>query len=209
MRCRRALAQQVGAHRVGNVFEALRPEVGHLKLKPRLHLTISVLRQANPARLTDALQPGRDVDAIAHQIAIRLLDNVAKMNADAKLDATFRRQAGVALDHAGLHLKGATHGVDHTAELDDDPVARPLDDTAMMGGDGGVDEVAAEAPKARRSSILIRAGQPAISDDVRDKNRRKLSGLAHPASPWRRPSDRPRAREPSRSSSYEPISCAN
>ena len=79
-----------------------------------------------------------------------LLDNVAKMNADAKLDATFRRQAGVALDHAGLHLKGATHGVDHAAELDDDPVARPLDDTAMMGGDGGVDEVAAEAPKARR-----------------------------------------------------------
>jgi hypothetical protein len=116
LRRRRALAQQVGADRLGDVFEALRPEVGHLEFEPRLDLPISVLRQANPARLTNPLQPGRDVDAVAHQIAIRLLDDVAKMNADAKLDATFRRKAGVALDHAGLHLKGATHGVDHAAE---------------------------------------------------------------------------------------------
>jgi hypothetical protein len=124
----------------------LRPEVGHLKLEPRLDLPISVLRQANPARLANPLQPGRDVDAVAHQIAIRLLDNVAKMNADAKLDATFRRQSGVALDHAALHLEGAAHGVDHAAELDDRAVAGAIDDAAMMGGDGGVDEVAAEAP---------------------------------------------------------------
>jgi hypothetical protein len=68
------------------------------------------------------------------------------MNADAKLDATFRRKANVALDHAGLHLKGATHGVDHAAELDDDPIARALDDTAVMSSNGGINEVAAEAP---------------------------------------------------------------
>jgi hypothetical protein len=146
LRRRRALAQEVGAHRVGDVFEALRPEVGHLKLEPRLDLPISVLRQANPARLTNPLQPGGDVDAVAHQIAVRLLDNVAEMNADAKLDATFRRQSGVALDHAALHLEGAAHGVDHAAELDDDSIARALDDTAVMSSDGGINEVAAEAP---------------------------------------------------------------
>jgi hypothetical protein len=62
------------------------------------------------------------------------------MNADAKLDATFGWQASVALDHAGLHLEGAAHGVHHAAELDDAAVASPLDDAAAMGGDGGIED---------------------------------------------------------------------
>ena len=45
------------------------------------------------------------------------------MDADAELDAALGRQAGVALDHAVLHLDGAAHGVDHAAELDEDAVA--------------------------------------------------------------------------------------
>ena len=53
------------------------------------------------------------------------------------------RHAGVALDHAGLHLDRAAHGVDNAAELDDDAVAGALDDAAVMGGDGRVDQVAA------------------------------------------------------------------
>ena len=179
LRRRRALAQQVSAHGVGDIFEALRPEVGHLKLESRLDLPIGVLRQANPARLTDPLQPGGDVDAVAHEIAIRLLDNIAKMNPDAKLDKPLGRKAGVALDHAALHLKRAAHGVDDAAELDDRAVPGALDDAAMMRGDGGVDEVAAKPLRRARVPILIRACEPAISDDVRDKNRRKLSGLAH------------------------------
>jgi hypothetical protein len=101
-------------------------------------LPISVLRQANPARLTNPLQPGRDVDAVSHEVAIRLLDNVAKMNPNAKLDATFRRQSSVAFDHAALHLKRAAHGVDNAAELDDRAVSGALNDAAVMGGDGGV-----------------------------------------------------------------------
>ena len=41
------------------------------------------------------------------------------MNANAKLDAALGRQAGVALDHAILHLDGAAHGVDHAAKFDE------------------------------------------------------------------------------------------
>ena len=68
------------------------------------------------------------------------------MNADAKVDATFGWQASVALDHPGLHLERAAHGVDHAAELDDRAVPGALDDTAVMSSDGGINEVAAEAP---------------------------------------------------------------
>ena len=63
-------------------------------------------------------ETGGDIDAVAHEVAVALLDYVAEMNADAELDAPFGRHAGVALDQAVLDLDGAAHGVDHAAELD-------------------------------------------------------------------------------------------
>src|SRR5215469_15797280 len=90
----------------------------------------------------NALKPGRDIDAVAHQIAVGLLDHIAEMHADAELDAAIVRKASVALDHAVLHFDGAADCVDHAAELEDDSVASALDDAAMMGGDCRVDEIA-------------------------------------------------------------------
>ena len=101
------------------------------------------------------------------------------MDADAKLDPALRRHAGVALDHAGLHLDRAAHRVDDAAEFDDRAVAGAFDDAAVMGGDGGVDEIAAKSPQARKRAILVRSREPAIADDIRNQNRRELSGLAH------------------------------
>jgi hypothetical protein len=60
-------------------------------------------------------------------------------------------QAGIALDPV-LHFDGAAHRIDDTAELDDAPVARALDDPAMMDRDCWVDEIAAEGSEARSSS---------------------------------------------------------
>ena len=62
------------------------------------------------------LQPRCDIDAVAHQIAVGLLDHVAQMNADPELDPPFGRHAGVALHEAGLHFDRAAHGVDHRCE---------------------------------------------------------------------------------------------
>ena len=67
-----------------------------------------------------------NIDPVAHQVSIALLDHIAEMDADAELDAALGRKAGVALDHAVLHLDGAAHGVDHTAELNKTPVAGAL-----------------------------------------------------------------------------------
>ena len=55
------------------------------------------------------------------------------MNPNAELDAALRRQAGVALDEAVLHLDGAAHRIDHAAELDDASIAGALDDAAVNG----------------------------------------------------------------------------
>ena len=48
-----------------------------------------------------------------------------------------------------------------------------------MGGDGGIDQVAAQPPKARERAILVRSREPAVADDIGDQDRRNFPGLAH------------------------------
>ena len=98
-----------------------RAEIDHGEIKPPLHLTIGLLGEADCAGLGDALQPRGDIDAVAHQIAVGLLDDVAQMDADAEFNPPIFSHAGVALDHAVLHLDRATHGVDDAAKLDELP----------------------------------------------------------------------------------------
>jgi hypothetical protein len=88
------------------------------------------------------------------------------MDADAKLNASFRRQASVAVDEAVLHLDRAAHGVDHAGKLDDAAVASALGHAAVAGGDDRVDQVAAQRPEPRESSLFVGAGKPAVADNV-------------------------------------------
>ena len=53
-----------------------------------------------------------------------------------------------------------------------------------MRGDGGVEQVAPEPPKARQRAILVRSREPAVADHVSDQDRRHPSGLAHGAPLW-------------------------
>jgi hypothetical protein len=50
----------------------------------------------------------------------------------------------VTLEHAVLHFDGAADCVHDTAKLDEDAIARPLNDAAVMQSDGGVEQIAAE-----------------------------------------------------------------
>ena len=80
-------------------------------MHPVAHLLVGRAGQAHPARLANAFQPSGDVDAVAHQVAVALLDHVAEMDADPELDAALGRHASVALDHGVLHFDGAAHRV--------------------------------------------------------------------------------------------------
>jgi hypothetical protein len=144
-------------------------------------LAIGVLGQTDRAGLGDAFQTRGNIDAVAHEVAVALLNDIAEMNANPELDALLGQHAGVALDHSGLDFDRAAHGVDHAAELDDQAVAGALDDAAVMGGDGGFDQIAAQTPEPRQGAILVRSREPAVADDIRDQNRRDLPGLAHRA----------------------------
>ncbi len=52
------------------------------------------------------LQPRRNIDAVAHEIAVAFLDDVAEVNPDPELDAALGREASVALDHVSIARPG-------------------------------------------------------------------------------------------------------
>ena len=63
-----------------------RAEIGDLHVEPSAHLAIGVLGKTDRAGLGDAFQSRGDIDAVAHQVAVALLDHIAQMDADAELD---------------------------------------------------------------------------------------------------------------------------
>ena len=150
--------QRIDSDRLDDILELGRAQIADLEIEPSLHLAISVLRKADGAGLRDAFQTRGDIDAVAHQIAIGFLDNVAKMNADAEFDSTFGRQARIALDHGVLDFDSAAHGVDNAAELDERPVAGALNDAPIVHGDGGIDQIATQRAQPGQGSIFVCAG---------------------------------------------------
>src|SRR5277367_6420323 len=103
------------------------------------------------------------------------------MTADTKFNAALGRQAGVALNHAVLHLDRAAHGVNDAAKLYEAPVARSLDDASVMHGNGRVDQVTPKRPEPGQRAIFVGPGEPAVPDHIRDQDRCYLAGLAHGA----------------------------
>jgi hypothetical protein len=164
---------------LGDVLELRRAEIVDGEIEPSLDLPVGLLGQTDRAGLGKALQTCGDIDAVAHQIAVTFLDDIAQVNADAELDAALGRKAGIAFNEAGLHLDGAAHGVDHAAELDQSAVAGPLDGAPVMRGDSGVDEIAAKPAQARERALFVSTGKPAVAYDVRDQDSRDLPGSRH------------------------------
>ena len=101
------------------------------------------------------------------------------MNADAEFNLPIVRHSSVALDHPVLNFDCAAHSVDHTAELDQSTVARPLNDAPAMHGNGWVNEIAAQRPQPRQSATFVRLGEATVADDVGGQYRCKLPGFRH------------------------------
>src|ERR1700679_3910547 len=101
------------------------------------------------------------------------------MDSDAEIDAAVVRHANIALDEAILHRNGRAHGLDHAAKLGDEPIASALDYPPMMDGDGGIDQLRAQRSQPRQSSVLVRAREPAVADDVRHQDRSNLPDFGH------------------------------
>ena len=181
--------QRVNPDRVGDVLELGLAEVGDRQIKPSLHLPVGVLGQADRARLAHAFQPRGDIDAVAHQVAVALLDHVAQMNADTELDAALRglsrrcaRPSRSALRSRSARRRrrcGTRRALPSPVRL----TMRPR--CASMAGSIRSLRSPRSRDSVRSSSV---PGEPAVADDIRDQNRRDFPGSRHRA-PLRRDGD--------------------
>jgi hypothetical protein len=142
-------------------------------------LVISRPRDHQSARRTQLLKPSGNIDAVPHQIAVRLLDDIAKVNANAQRYLALGRYARIAVDHSVLHLDRAAHCIDDAPKLDEAAVPGALDGAPVMRGDRGIDQITAQPSKTRQRAVLIRPGEPTVADHVGHQDRSDLARLAH------------------------------
>lgn len=123
----------------------------------------------DPARIGQGLQAGGDVDDIAEEIAV-VVDDVADLDTGAEQHAPRRRLVGAAPVHPALDLDGAGHRRDAAGELDQEPVARGLDQATAMRRDARVDQLAAVALQVGQRAGLVLAHQPAVAGGVQGED---------------------------------------
>ena len=112
----RAYFQRIDPHGLGDVLELGRTEIADCETEPAFDVAVGVLGQTDRTGLCDPLEPRGDVDAVAHEVAVALLDDIAEMNANPKLDALLgRHRHAVALDHRCLDFDRAAYSADHAA----------------------------------------------------------------------------------------------
>lgn len=104
------------SHWFGNVLEGLRPKVvaGDLDLAP--DLPIGIVRQADAARLGNALKPSGNIYAVAENVVV-IKNDVTDVNTDAKFDPLILRHTGVLFGNAALDLNCTARSIDGAGEF--------------------------------------------------------------------------------------------
>src|SRR5204863_335910 len=102
-----------------------------IRLERAVHLVEHLAGDADTARFRDALEPSRDIDAVAVDPGL-VVDDVTQVDADAEPHAARLGHPLVACRHDGLDLDRALGRVDHARELGQDAVPRGVDDAAAV-----------------------------------------------------------------------------
>src|SRR3984957_4398627 len=126
------------ADRARDVFYRLLAEIGKGQRQLVPDLIVRGAGDAHPARLTEGLQAGGDVHAVAEDV-VAFDDDVANVDPDAEDDAVRLGDDSIAGDHAALDHDRTTDGVDDAREFDERPIAGGLDDAAVVSRDRWVD----------------------------------------------------------------------
>jgi hypothetical protein len=153
------------AHRTCDVFDLLFADVGKPNLELAAHLLLHEVRHANATGIGQLLQACCDVHAVAEDV-VAVNDDVANVYADAERDAVLPRDVGVVRSHRGLDADDAAHGINYARELQQQPVARRLDDAPAVLADFRVDHRAPQRLQGSQRTALIAAHKPRVARNV-------------------------------------------
>ena len=143
------------------VLAARRAAEGHLVLDLLAHRR----RDADLLGLGQSLQPRRDVDAVAEQIAAAR-HHVAQIEADPEHHLPVLGEVAIAARGHALDRHRAAHRLHRAGELGHDPVAGEIEDPALVLGDECRDHLLVGRQRLD-GAVLVQRHQPAVADDVR------------------------------------------
>jgi hypothetical protein len=127
-------------------------------------------RHADASRDRERFQTGRDVDAVAEDIAV-IRDNVADMNADTKLNPLCRCNVEIGAGYSELDVDGAACRIDRADKLRQHSVAVGSDDAATMLGDLGIDQACPIILEPAERPFLVQANQSAVPGNIGREDR--------------------------------------
>ena len=161
----RPFADAEHPHRLGNVLERALAQivVGEVELARDLGMHLG--GNADAAGLGQLLQPHRQVDAVAVEIAV-FDDHFAEVDADAQLQRQTRGVAGIALGHPLLQLDGAFDRTDGARELDEDAIAHQLENAAAVPGDQRLQHILPARPQRFQRARLVFRHEAAVPHDI-------------------------------------------
>ena len=158
-------------HRPLHVLERAFAEVLVVAVKLALEVIVRRAGNADAAWIRQGLEAGRDVDAVAVEIPVNLVDHIAEIDADPEDDASLRWDIGLVLGNALLDGDRARDGIDDRAELHERTVAHQLDNTPVMLGQQRIDHLPAENLQGRQRPRLVLLDEAGIADDISGQDR--------------------------------------
>jgi hypothetical protein len=123
------------SHRLRNVLQGLRPKIitDDFDLAP--NLPIGVIGHTNSARLSNTLQPGGDIDAVAVYGVVCTRNDVAQVQANAKWHPPVFGKLTVPPNEFFLDFNGALNRLHWALEDSQYAVARRIDHLAFVPSD--------------------------------------------------------------------------
>ena len=165
-------------HRPRDVLDALLAHVLEGVREPVADMVANRARDADAARCCQPLQPSRDVDAVAINVAA-IGDHVAEIDPDTKSEAPLLGEIQIAVGHRALDFAGAAYRVDDAGEFRQHAVAGGLDDSAVMLADFRIEQFAQMRLEALVRAFLVRSHQARIAHHIGGEDRGQSAGRGH------------------------------
>ena len=168
---------RIDPHRPRDVFQVLLAEIDEIRIDFAAHMIVCRTREQHAARLADAFEPRRDIDAVAENV-VALDQDVAEVDADAIDDALVlgvsALRSTISFWIAIAHSTAATMEGNSSST----PVARRLDDAPAEARDDRPCRLAMLADRPRRPRLVL-AHQARVADDVGGEDRGEAAGGGH------------------------------
>ncbi|MEJ2174373.1 MAG: hypothetical protein P8Y76_05570 [bacterium] len=162
----RSAVDAVPVHGARQVFDRLLALVVERRRNAATDRALDRIGDRDTARLGQRLQARRNVYTIAIDRMVGLLDDVAEMNTDAKLQAMFLRRFASERGERILDRKRCTNRADDRFENREHRVARGVDDAPARGFDLFA-ELRARRIERGHSGMLVRRHEARIAGRIR------------------------------------------